>query len=417
LREALVNAAAHRDYSLAGSSIRVEKFTDRIAILSPGLPPPPLTLEKLRTLRYLPCSRNPNLARGLSFFERMEEQGDGLRRSPPTWDCKPQSSSKQTVISPSSAVHDLAWKECWREMRYTDKASYVKRACRRCIRSKASVEAQGDLGALQRNHFPRQSQAAVLALADCMRELGRSTERLLEKARPEKNRIPTTLQGGKMTINRQRRQRQLARKAAKAKAKAKAMRASGAPRAVAAPRFPLSARTWPVNDALISEAIQNINQGTVILSRRSGNSIAVAVFLVDTGCMGIKSAFGGVMTAAAYGSFLAKFRTRENLVQARPECLRKLVEGALSFAADLGFSADPDYHRVKELFGDIDSSVCTQEFEFGKDGKPFYVSGANDSPARIQAVMEQLSRRCGGPEGFHFMIASPANHEDFMDPE
>jgi ATP-dependent DNA helicase RecG len=80
LREALVNAAAHRDYSLTGSSIRVEKYTDRIIILSPGLPPPPLTLEKLRTLRYLPCSRNPNLARGLSFFERLEEQGDGLRR-------------------------------------------------------------------------------------------------------------------------------------------------------------------------------------------------------------------------------------------------------------------------------------------------------------------------------------------------
>ena len=73
-------AAAHRDYSLTGSSIRVEKYTDRIAILSPGLLPPPLTLEKLRTLRCLPCSRNPNLARGLSFFERLEEQGAGLRR-------------------------------------------------------------------------------------------------------------------------------------------------------------------------------------------------------------------------------------------------------------------------------------------------------------------------------------------------
>ncbi|MGP8234156.1 MAG: ATP-binding protein [Limisphaerales bacterium] len=80
LREALINALAHRDYALHGSSIRVEKFADRIVITSPGLPPPPITLAKIRSLKYLPCSRNPNLARGLSFFERIEEQGDGIRR-------------------------------------------------------------------------------------------------------------------------------------------------------------------------------------------------------------------------------------------------------------------------------------------------------------------------------------------------
>ena len=80
LREALINAVAHRDYEIRGASIRVEKYSDRIMIFSPGLPPPPLTLAKLRSLKYLPCSRNPNIARGLSFFDRIEEQGDGLRR-------------------------------------------------------------------------------------------------------------------------------------------------------------------------------------------------------------------------------------------------------------------------------------------------------------------------------------------------
>lgn len=80
LREAVVNAVAHRDYDLTGSSIRVEKYADRIEILSPGLPPEPITLQKIEQLDYIACSRNPNLARGLSFFERIEEQGDGLRR-------------------------------------------------------------------------------------------------------------------------------------------------------------------------------------------------------------------------------------------------------------------------------------------------------------------------------------------------
>jgi len=58
----------------------VEKYADRIEIISPGLPPDPITLKKIERLDYIACSRNPNLARGLSFFERIEEQGDGLRR-------------------------------------------------------------------------------------------------------------------------------------------------------------------------------------------------------------------------------------------------------------------------------------------------------------------------------------------------
>jgi hypothetical protein len=220
-----------------------------------------------------------------------------------------------------------------------------------------------------------------------------------------------------MTIDPRKRQKQLARKAAKASAKARAMRASGARGAVIAHGFPLSAPTWPIHEALISEAVHDIKQGTVILSRKSGESIAVAVFLVDSGCMGIKSAFGGLRRADAYDDFLAKFRTSENFIPSHPECLRKLVEGSLAYAADLGFSPDPDYYRVKALFGDIDSSACTQEFEYGEDGKPYYVSGPNDSPARIRAVMKQLSLRCGGPEGFHCMIASPRFRDDFMDPE
>ena len=80
LREALVNAVAHRDYGIQGASIRIEKYSDRLQILSPGGPPPPITMSKLRSLDYTPCSRNPILARALSFFERIEEQGDGIRR-------------------------------------------------------------------------------------------------------------------------------------------------------------------------------------------------------------------------------------------------------------------------------------------------------------------------------------------------
>ncbi|MGA1874457.1 MAG: ATP-binding protein [bacterium] len=80
LREALVNAVAHRQYEDAGRKIILEIFADRITILSPGLPPRPITLASLRRGKYRPCSRNPVLAQCLSYFHRIEERGSGFRR-------------------------------------------------------------------------------------------------------------------------------------------------------------------------------------------------------------------------------------------------------------------------------------------------------------------------------------------------
>jgi len=80
LREALVNAVAHRQYDDAGRKILLEVFADRVALSSPGLPPKPITLASLRKGKYRPCSRNPVLAQCLSYFHRIEERGSGFRR-------------------------------------------------------------------------------------------------------------------------------------------------------------------------------------------------------------------------------------------------------------------------------------------------------------------------------------------------
>lgn len=80
LREALVNAVAHRRYEDAGRKIILEVLADRIVVSSPGLPPSPITLPNLRRGKYRPCSRNPVLAQCLSYFHRIEERGSGFRR-------------------------------------------------------------------------------------------------------------------------------------------------------------------------------------------------------------------------------------------------------------------------------------------------------------------------------------------------
>lgn len=80
LREAVVNAVAHRQYDDAGRKILLEVFSDRVVVSSPGLPPANITLANLRKGKYRPCSRNPVLAQCLSYFHRIEERGSGFRR-------------------------------------------------------------------------------------------------------------------------------------------------------------------------------------------------------------------------------------------------------------------------------------------------------------------------------------------------
>ena len=80
LREAIVNATAHRNYELDGQKIFLKIFSDHLIISSPGLPPKPITLSKIRSGKYKPCSRNPIIAYNLSFFHRIEERGSGIGR-------------------------------------------------------------------------------------------------------------------------------------------------------------------------------------------------------------------------------------------------------------------------------------------------------------------------------------------------
>lgn len=80
LREALINAVAHRSYDDATRKIILRIFSDRVEVASPGYPPKPLTLAKLRKGNYRPCSRNPLIAQTLALLHQMEQRGTGFAR-------------------------------------------------------------------------------------------------------------------------------------------------------------------------------------------------------------------------------------------------------------------------------------------------------------------------------------------------
>ena len=87
--EAVVNAVAHRDYSIHGAKIRLRLFADRLELYSPGTIPNTMTVE---SLPYRQASRNeaitsllakcPVPVAGEGITERsamMDKRGEGVQ--------------------------------------------------------------------------------------------------------------------------------------------------------------------------------------------------------------------------------------------------------------------------------------------------------------------------------------------------
>lgn len=75
VREAIVNAVAHRDYTSNGSA-QVMLFADRLEVWNPGTLPPSLTLENLRQ-PHGSVPGNPLLAEPLYLAKYIERMGTG----------------------------------------------------------------------------------------------------------------------------------------------------------------------------------------------------------------------------------------------------------------------------------------------------------------------------------------------------
>ncbi|MDE0035980.1 MAG: putative DNA binding domain-containing protein [Gammaproteobacteria bacterium] len=77
VREAVVNALAHRDYGLAGATVDVTVWDDRVEVKSPGGLPGHVTVDNMREEHY---SRNPRIMRVLKTLGYVEEYGEGVDR-------------------------------------------------------------------------------------------------------------------------------------------------------------------------------------------------------------------------------------------------------------------------------------------------------------------------------------------------
>jgi ATP-dependent DNA helicase RecG len=78
LREAIINAHVHTDYSQRGAPIRISFFDDLIEIENPGILLPGLTIEDMR--QGISKIRNHVIARVFRELNLIEQWGSGISR-------------------------------------------------------------------------------------------------------------------------------------------------------------------------------------------------------------------------------------------------------------------------------------------------------------------------------------------------
>jgi ATP-dependent DNA helicase RecG len=78
IREAVINAIAHRDYTIEGAKVQIDVHPDRIIVKSPGKPVPPITIEALKNFTATSYSRNKKLTFIFNEMGYMEESALGM---------------------------------------------------------------------------------------------------------------------------------------------------------------------------------------------------------------------------------------------------------------------------------------------------------------------------------------------------
>ena len=142
---------------------------------------------------------------------------------------------------------------------------------------------------------------------------------------------------------------------------------------------------------------------TVIVSKQmpSGN-ICLAIYLLDKGCLGLKNTnYKFNMTLAEYKDFVNQVMEAEE----RPfevisvENVHNLIFGAIDYADEYGFLPERGWSITRYF---LNEDLITDEIdniEFGKDGKPFYISGPYDNVNHILATL----KRTAGEGNFDFI--------------
>ncbi|CAN5612174.1 hypothetical protein BH10PSE6_BH10PSE6_45620 [soil metagenome] len=169
----------------------------------------------------------------------------------------------------------------------------------------------------------------------------------------------------------------------------------------------------PIHACLVSEGLSRIGKGYLVLARKAADGrMAMVTFLLDLYCVGVKDVILRVDEASEAERFMEALGEAETMVAIEPTRARKLLRDLVAWSRSIGLAPHPDYATAEPLFGDVSADSSDESFRFGKDGKPFLISGPTDTPARIRKRIEAL-RRTVGDGGFDYMLEVEGDDDVF----
>jgi hypothetical protein len=144
------------------------------------------------------------------------------------------------------------------------------------------------------------------------------------------------------------------------------------------------AAALPIQRCLLTQSMFEVGLGSLILARgvRSG-ALTVAVFLLDSFCLGVKDVIFRSMTPQQLDAWVASLSSATSVAPVDPAYARKLLHDLVRWSAARGFPPARDFAAAERLFGTVDPRTCDATFEFGMQGKPLYIGNLEDSPWEV----------------------------------
>jgi hypothetical protein len=128
----------------------------------------------------------------------------------------------------------------------------------------------------------------------------------------------------------------------------------------------------------------------VFVTRVENNRYLVCSYLVDYWCLGVKNTFGPrKLDRLKYESLLQKVSSRfgQDLREITLEQAQAIILGAVDYAAGLGLKPHADFEKSQAHLGSRLPQLPS--VEFGRNGKPYYISGPYDNPDKIIATLRE----------------------------
>jgi hypothetical protein len=140
----------------------------------------------------------------------------------------------------------------------------------------------------------------------------------------------------------------------------------------------------------------------VILARQEKNRIISASYLVDYWCLGVKDVIApDKMGKRGYERLkgLLTENFREPFVDISLEQAQSIIYGAVDYARTLGLEPTRDFDPKAQMhLGPRPESLIP--IKFGKDGKPFFISGPYDD---VEKIVQTLTHKVGA-DNFHYLM-------------